>query len=242
MRNTTTALQVPSDNQSPRYELIEQHLPLAKAIVARVRLAYGLAIPFDDLYSLGLTGLMRAAERFDPTRGVPFATFAYHRVRGAVIDGLRRDPGVRLDDPLRPAPGYLAAFESATPANDNGNASVRPEVGHREHRWALSDPSAVRLSAPESLDALADEASVHPDDLIERKQLAELLSTAIAALPEPERRIVELHYYDDLSFSEIGARLGICKPWAFRLHNKAIARLREILGELGETALAALGA
>ncbi len=240
MRNTNAAVQIHSDNPFPRSELIERHLPLAKSIVARIRLANGLSASFDDLYSLGLTGLMQAAERFDPTRGVSFATFAYYRIRGAVLDGLRRDPDLRLDDPTRPAFHHCSL--PASPANDNGRTAAPSGTRHDQRGWALSDPTMFHAMPPESIDEIADDAFTHPDDEIERKRLAVQLRAAIASLPEAERQVVELHYYDDLSFSEIGARLGICKPWAFRLHNKAIERLREALGDLGEDVLAALGA
>src|SRR4051794_21525343 len=145
MMNNTTALRVPSNNPSPRSEVIERHVPLAKSIVARLRLTYGLNASFDDLYSLGLTGLMQAADRFDPARGASFATYAYHRIRGAVLDGLRRDPDVRLVDPLR-ATSFNSAFRaSGIAANDNGRASVPSETPRDEPRWGLADPSTTYL-------------------------------------------------------------------------------------------------
>jgi RNA polymerase sigma factor FliA len=242
MTNTNAALRTPTDTPSSTTEVIERHVPLAKSIVARIRQSHGLSAPFDDLYSLGLGGLMQAAERFDPARGVSFATFAYYRIRGAVLDGLRRDPELRLADPLRSSAADRPLPSSAIPANDNGRAGATSPPPRDEPRWLLLDPSAVHLLSPESIDELADEYAAHPDEEIERKRLAERLRTAISALPEPERQIVELHYYDDLSFSEIGARLGVCEPWAFRLHNKAIERLREMLGDLGDDLLTALGA
>src|SRR5689334_9898661 len=132
MMNNTAVLRNPTSNPSPRSEVIERHVPLAKAVVARIRLAHGLSASFDDLYSLGLTGLMQAAERFDPARGVSFATYAYYRIRGAVLDGLRRDPDLRLDDPTRPAFHHCSLPAGRIAANDNGRAGPRPPPPHAQ--------------------------------------------------------------------------------------------------------------
>lgn len=76
--------------------------------------------------------------------------------------------------------------------------------------------------ALDDIGALPDESASDPDEEIERQRLAARIATALSSLPDVERRVVELHYYDDLSFAEIGEKLGICKPWAFRLHKKAL--------------------
>ena len=235
MRNATTALRVPSDNPSPRNEVIERCLPLAKSIAAKLRLAHGLAAPFDDLYALGVDGLMQAADRFDPTRGVAFTTFAYYRIRGAILDSLRREPQPHLLAASRVAPARAPrVIAAALPANDNARTSERSEADEDHPGWSLSEPATVHLASVQELDSLPDESAPHPDEEVERQWLARRVRAALEALPEIERRIIQLHYYEELSFSEIGAELGICKPWAFRLHNKALRQLRQALAELGE--------
>jgi RNA polymerase sigma factor FliA len=245
MTNTAAALQVSADHPSPRSEVIERCLPLVKSITARLRLAHGLNAPFDDIYEIGVDGLMEASERFDPARGVAFTTFAYYRIRGAILDSLRRDP-----ERLFTASGHRATSTAANgasaqlhAANDNGSAGGAIRAPEAEHgTWRFSDPETVLLASLDELGSLPDETAPHLDEEVERRWLAKRIQAALGELPEIERRVIELHYYEDLSFSEIGAQLGICKPWAFRLHNKAIRQLRQELGELAGLALAALSA
>ena len=238
--NNTSPARTSARSLSPRDELIARCLPLVKSIAARLRAAHGLSTSFDDLYSHGFTGLAQAADRFDPGRGASFTTFAYYRIRGAMLDGLRREsprPHVEI--------GQLAAYTdrgsmvSQTAVNDNGSWGDSGDIAS-----SLSSSGAlapIHLTSLDALDEIPDESACHPDDEIERSRLAERIQAAMAALPETERKIVELYYYQDLSFSEIGVRLGICKPWAFRLHRKAMRQLREALSELDESTVRAAG-
>jgi RNA polymerase sigma factor for flagellar operon FliA len=236
MKNKAVALRTPESWSSSRDEVIERSLPLVRSIAARLRLAHGLSMPFEDLFALGVTGLLQAAERFDPSRGVAFVTFAYYRIRGAILDSLRRDPDLHhiyaAQMPVAIAGHEVPYGEIA--ANDNGRFDLAAEAPVGQLTWTLSDP-AVHLMSLDALGAIADESAPHPDEEVERRWQAERIGTALAALPDIERQVIQLYYYEDLSFSEIGARLGICKPWAFRLHNKAVNRLRETLAELAES-------
>jgi RNA polymerase sigma factor for flagellar operon FliA len=230
MKNNTAALRI-NDNGS-RNEAIEKSLPLVKSIAARFRQAHGLSASFDELYALGVDGLMQAATRFDPNRGVAFTTFAYYRIRGAILDSLRREPdGARLTAVSMPIETSLPLLGVAA-ANDNGRPQDRPTGRQGTLGWLFAEAA---VSQPvEDIDELADEDAPSLDEEVERHRVAQRVAAALATLPETERRVVELHYYDELSFAEIGAKLGICKPWAFRLHNKALKHLKEKLAELAE--------
>jgi RNA polymerase sigma factor for flagellar operon FliA len=234
MTNTALALRFHNDNSQSRNELIERSLPLVKSIAARLRQAHGLSASFEDLYAVGVDGLLQAAERFDPARGVAFTTFAYYRVRGAILDSLRRDPERALLTAARPAmPAHSSASVGIQPANDNGRSDERARS--TPLAWLFAEFASAQTSSLDDLGSLPDESAPDPDDEIERRRIAARVAAALSALPETERRVVELHYYEELSFSEIGTKLGICKPWAFRLHNKALKQLKEKLAELGES-------
>lgn len=235
MTNNTAALRLHNEFSTARNEVIERCLPLVKSITARLRLSHGRGASFDDLYEIGIDGLMQAADRFDPARGASFTTFAYYRIRGAILDSLRRGP-------LRPSIGVAQAEASVAvetlghvmAANDNGRFDGRSEPPKRNLIWQLCEPVLAHQVPLEDINALADDSAPHPDEELERQRLAERVVAAISTLPEMERRVVELHYYEELSFAEIGKKLGICKPWAFRLHNKALRQLRERLAELSD--------
>jgi RNA polymerase sigma factor for flagellar operon FliA len=236
MMNNTAALRHHNEPSTARNEVIERSLPLVKSIAARLRQAHGLSASFDDLYALGVDGLLQAADRFDSTRGVAFTTFAYYRIRGAILDSLRRDPErARLGAPRAAVPAGSRASAQIEAANDNGRAGDASATSTESIAWLFAPPAAVQVTSLDELGSLPDESALHPDEEIERHRVAERVTAALSALPETERRVVELHYYEELSFAEIGARLGICKPWAFRLHNKALKRLKEKLAELCDT-------
>lgn len=223
---------------SLRNPLIEKHLPLVQAIARKVKKTLTAAIDYEDLVGYGSKGLVEAAERFDPTQGVTFSTFAYYRIRGAILDSLRGDPE-RQRVGARPDLVAVAPSRHARAANDNGRVYRPDEPTTERLSWLLSESAAVHLTSLDEIGSLPDEAAPHPDEEVERHRLAERVATALSALPEIERRVVELHYYEELSFSEIGAKLGICKPWAFRLHNKALRQLKEKLAELNDDDVAA---
>jgi RNA polymerase sigma factor for flagellar operon FliA len=234
MSNTASAVRINADNSTQRNEVIERSLPLVKSIAARLRQAHGLNASFDDLYALGIDGLLQAADRFDPARGVAFTTFAYYRIRGAILDSLRRDPE-RPAAARAPIPSGLRVTAQMQAANDNDRAEGGADSPKERLGWLFAESMGVHLRSLDELGSIPDESAPDPDEEIERHRLAERVAAALSGLPETERRVVELHYYEELSFSEIGAKLGICKPWAFRLHNKALKQLKETLAELHDS-------
>jgi RNA polymerase sigma factor for flagellar operon FliA len=236
MSNNAAALRINAQNSTHRNEVIERSLPLVKSIAARLRQAHGGTASFDDLYALGVDGLLQAADRFDPARGVAFTTFAYYRIRGAILDSLRRDPErPRLAASRAAIPAGLRVTAHMQAVNDNGRAEGGADSSTERLGWLFAESVGVHLTSLDELGSLPDESAPHPDEQIERHRLAERVAAALSGLPETERRVVELHYYEELSFSEIGAKLGICKPWAFRLHNKALKQLKETLAELHDS-------
>jgi RNA polymerase sigma factor (sigma-70 family) len=130
-------------------------------------------------------------------------------------------------------PAYSSASPGGHPANDNGRSDER--VRSTLPTWLFADSAPALNASLDDLASLPDESAPDPDDQIERHRIAARVTAALSSLPETERRVVELHYYEELSFSEIGTKLGICKPWAFRLHNKALKQLKEKLAELSES-------
>jgi len=228
MKSTPSAVVRTSLQPPPRQHVIEDCLPLVKSIVARTRLAHGLRATFDDLYAAGVTGLLEAAERFDPSRGVAFTTFAYYRIRGAVLDTKRTE--ARPISPATPAAfvQLSATLTDQRPANTN--AVLSPESAATASTWTPSDGNPVQLVPFEVLDSVEDESAPHPDEEVERRWRSARVRQALAGPPDLERRVLELHYYEDESFAGISAKLGMCKPWAFRLYARGLRMLREALG------------
>lgn len=224
-----------------RAALVAQHLDLsrraAKAIHARVH----QHLEFDELVAMGNLGLAEAADRWDPDSGATFRTFAYYRVNGAILDGVRRNSNLprrvwaRLTALAATAEYLQAAGQRAATARKTAAAPSTADR-LREVQAALG---AIRTMYLVSMDAVAEEqlpADATPaDEALGRRRQHQALARALARLPDRERAIVTAHYVDGKTLLEAGEAMGLSKSWASRLHARAVDLLREHLAaELGE--------
>jgi len=195
-------------------------------------------IELDELVALGNTGLAEAASRFDPSRGVPFAAFAWYRVQGAIVDGLRKATTL----PSR-VWAQLVALRATSEYLENraerdagaAKTGVAPPSGADALAAAKSAIAAIKTMYMTSLETLQEagfdpaQEKVDPTDNIHAKRMSTRLRTAIAALPEKERALMTKHYWEGKNLLEAGEELGISKSWASRLHAQAVDRLRAIV-------------
>lgn len=225
-----------------RSRLVDEHLPLVRAVAAQIKRYLPPSIELDELVSYGAAGLLEAAERYDDRHGVTFSTFAYYRVRGAIFDGLRqighlpRTEYARLRAHER-AHEYLSNLQDREiGARAQGGA---PATTLEDEAEALySALSGVVTSFVTSLEALAeageeflDETADDPAERIHVRELSPRVRTALAALPEKERHFIEKHYFEGKTLLEAGQELGLSKSWASRLHARAIELLRDQLND-----------
>jgi RNA polymerase sigma factor for flagellar operon FliA len=225
----------PSPDLAPdRDELVRQGLPLVKAIAERLRRRYTLSATFDDLCAMGMTGLAIAIDRFDPSRGASFVTFAYHKVRGAILDGLRRSDR-RYSFEMR---CHVAAERRAAEqlAFDDGLLSCgsesRIETVADDIAASMTQVATLHLAAVSGADD--EHTPLEPDEAVHQREVRERVQLAIARLPEREREVISLYYYGDGSLADVAAQLGISRAWVSRLLKRALAALRNPLAELGE--------
>lgn len=221
---------------------MDKHLGLVRSIAVQVRRQLSPSVELDDLVAYGSEGLLEAAERFDERVGCAFSTFAYHRIRGAIYDGLRRMGQLGRADFAR-----LRAAQRAT--------AVLASLAERERGAAASAPAAPSPTVEADLRALhgalqavavtyvmsleaAGEAGLEiaadgpsAEDTTRLRQLGARVRAAITTLPDKERHFIEKHYFEDKSLTAAGAELGLSKSWASRLHARAVEMLRDSLGE-----------
>jgi len=224
-----------------RRTLIEAYAPLARYVVDRLNLRPGPALEYDDLLSQAVVGLIDAVDRFDPSRGIKFETYAYHRIRGAVMDMLRELDW--LPRSVRQREAELAgAYEKL-----EGRLGRPPTDGELAEELGITvealDELAreVGMQAMQSLDecvgleqweggtvgeVVADEAAPSPEEEVERWSERDMLARAIDVLPEAERTVISLYYYEGLTLKEIGRALGVTESRACQIHGKAMVRLR----------------
>jgi RNA polymerase sigma factor for flagellar operon FliA len=219
-------------------------LPFVEALARRMAASMPNSIDIGDLVQDGVLGLIDAAHRFDADRGIKFETFAERRVRGAMIDALRRDAwprGVRRQrrelDAAREALRRELGHEPSM-------ADLAARVGSDEKRLSRT---IVRINTIESTSPLAtgehfDEASLppalvpsepdSPDAAYEKLETRNRVRAAIQSLPWRERKVVGLYYYGEVTMKQIGAEIGVNESRVSQLHARAIRRLRAALGEM----------
>jgi len=220
-------------------------LPFVEALARRMASSMPNSIDIGDLVQDGVLGLIDAARRFDEDRGIKFETFAERRVRGAMIDALRRDAwprGVRRQrrelDAAREALRRELGHEPSM-------ADLAARVGSDEKRLSRT---IVRINTIEATSPLAtgehfDESCLPtalvpsepdaPDKAYEKLETRERVRTAIQSLPWREQKVIGLYYYGEVTMKEIGSQIGVNESRVSQLHARAIRRLRDALGEMG---------
>src|SRR5213082_167578 len=219
-------------------------LPFVEALARRMAASMPNSIDISDLVQDGMLGLIDAAHRFDEARGIKFETFAERRVRGAMIDALRKDAwprGVRRQrrelDAAREALRRELGHEPSM-------ADLAARVGSDEKRLSRT---IVRINTIEATSPLAtgehfDESSLPtvlvpsepdaPDTAYEKVETRDRVRTAIASLPERERKVIALYYYGEVTMKQIGAEIGVNESRVSQLHARAIGRLRDAVGDM----------
>jgi len=219
-------------------------LPFVEALARRMASSMPHSIDIGDLVQDGVIGLIDAANRFDADRGIKFETFAERRVRGAMIDALRKDAwprGVR-----RQRRELEAAREELRRelGHEPSLADLAAKIGSDEKRLGRT---IVRINAIESTSPLAnnenlDESTLptalipsepeQPDEAYERQETKERVCAAIASLPPREQKVISLYYYGEATMKQIGAEIGVNESRVSQLHARAIRRLRDALGSM----------
>lgn len=227
-----------------RETLVLQYGPLVKYVVGRLAIGLPTIMDFEDVLSDGTIGLIEAVERFDPSAGVKFETYAIRRVRGSIIDALRRAD--RLPRSVRQNARKLGQTAEAlreTLGREPEDHEVAEAAGVTVDRYytMLTDASWVTVSLDNLLASSADgegyPAAEMPKDpdatdpvrTIERKELVKALALAIEQLPDRERLVVALYYQDELTQREIAKVLEISESRVCQLHARSLERLRTTL-------------
>lgn len=208
-----------------RDELIEQYMPYAASIASRVSQTLSSAVDYEDVLCNARLGLLEAAKRFDEGENVDFRTFAYYRIKGAIYDGLRRSGWL---------PRTLYAklkFEEAS--NEYMQYKSEGAVKSLDHKAEADANNTVNTLASIyiiSLDA-QDDFDVPDDKAVDIEKKSEFLEVrnymreAIGTLPDKEKQLVKMYYFQNKTLEEIGNKMGLSKSWTSRLHARALSLL-----------------
>ena len=229
-------------NTRERNEYIENYAPLIKYVADRLASRLPPHISKEDLVSAGILGLIDAVDKFDPTRNIQFKTYAEFRVKGAMLDELRSMDWVPRS--VRKKAGQLEkAYQNLEAelgrlASDEEVAAVL-NVSIEDFHRLLNEVRGVSLVDMEAFRSLgsdqgrldffeivADEEALNALDSLGLSEVRTVIAEAITGLPEKERLVVAMYYYDELTMKEIGEVLGYTESRISQLHTKALLRLR----------------
>ena len=231
--------------ENARERLVVAYSPLVKFIAGRMASGLPSHVEESDLVSYGLLGLIGAIERFDLEREIKFETFAVARIKGAIIDELRsldwvpRSVRSRARDVER-AHAKLEARLQRAPSDEEMAVELEMSVDEfngvlleianssvlaLDDLWTFADPdgSGGQISV---LDTIHDPNAVDPETEAQTGELKDRLADAIESLPERERLVIALYYYENLTLREIGEVLGVTESRVSQLHTKAVLALR----------------
>jgi len=217
-------------------------LPFVESLARRVASSMPHSIELSDLVQDGMIGLIDAVRRYDEARGIKFETFAERRVRGAMIDALRRDAwprGVRRQRRELEAAREQLRKELGT---EPSLADLAKKMGANEERLGRTFgrintiEQTSPLSAAENADnstlppALVPSEPPSPDKAFEAQEVKDRIRAAIASLPPRERTVIGLYYYGEATMKQIGAEIGVNESRVSQLHARAVQRLKKALG------------
>lgn len=226
-------------------QLMIEHLPTVRYLARRIHERLPQHVDIEDLFSAGVLGLIDAFRKFDPGKKVQFRSYAQFRIRGAILDSLRtldwsprdlRRKGRAIDEAIR----ALTARSGRSPSEPEIAAELSMELG--EYQQLLGELKGLEigtLHAEHSEDSGEEELAYIPnkpeDDPLFcclRSEMQARFASAIDQLPERERLVMTLYYYEEMTMKEIGLTLGVVESRVSQIHASAVLRLRSFLASL----------
>ena len=229
--------------------LIQKYSPLVHYVVRKINLGKTGTLEADDLIGFGSFGLMDAIDKFDPAKNVKFKTYAVTRIRGSIYDELRSIDWVprSVRQKAKAVEQAINAVEART-GRTAEDQEIADEMGMdiREFYTTMTKISGTTMLSLDNnpypgtddkismIDTIESPSSINPDVSVEREAVKELIIKGINELPEKEKKVLILYYYEDLTLKEIGEVLNVTESRVSQLHTKAIVRLRAKLAEIKE--------
>ncbi|MBL92654.1 MAG: FliA/WhiG family RNA polymerase sigma factor [Myxococcales bacterium] len=222
------AIQAYTSKPVDENELIKTHSGLIDRCAHRLTMRTGMYDMFDDLWVSGAMALLDAHRRFDTSRGIKFETFAEHRIRGSMLDEMRKQDHLprRLraqTEGMKNARKRLANDLGREPTNEELCEELEIDIAQLGNLQGLTQP----IVDIQKIEPYHEEQDTSPFTLLENKELKALVTRSIGTLPERLQLVLSLHYVEALTYREIAGILGVSEPRVCQLHGQAIKLVRE---------------
>jgi len=228
-----------------REAFIKQYNPLVKYVAGKVAVGMPSNVEFDDLVGYGVFGLLDAIDKYDPERNIKFKTYAVTRIRGAIFDELRLIDFVprSVRQKTREIESTISSLEAqlGRTASDQeiANAMGMDETEYMKTMQKISGTSIISLNdlwysgddndKVSIVDSIESPSSLNPDVVVVNEEIRRVIIDAINELPDKEKKILVLYYYEDLTLKDIGRVLQVTESRVSQLHTKAVLHLRSKL-------------
>ena len=231
-------------NPSPeiREQIILEYAPLVKIVAGRLSMYLGYTVEYDDLVGYGIFGLIDAIDKFNSQKDVKFETYASLRIRGSILDQIRkmdwiprtvRQKQKKLDEAIK-----RVEMRTGKNASDEEIALEIGISGDELLIWqsqlkitnVVSLNEFVEQGSEPVMDAGGNSHFIQPEEKIQENELKEVLKDTLETLTEKERRVIELYYYEELTLKEISRILGVSESRISQLHTKALQKMRKKMG------------
>jgi RNA polymerase sigma factor for flagellar operon FliA len=224
-----------------RQEFIERHLPLVKTVIGRMRMTLPESLDFDDLHSAGITGLMTAVRKYDPSQNRTFPAFAIAHIRGAVLDELRRmdllsrgnrEKAKKLQKVMTELeqqlgrPASEEEIQKALHVSPEQYGQLLEEIKPVSFLPLDSAASTQELGEMSLRDVIQDEEQLSAEEQLEKKELIALVLERLQQLPDISKKVMAMYYFEDMRLAEIAAAFGLSEGRISQIHTQAVVSLR----------------
>lgn len=208
-----------------RNVMVEQYLPYASSIASKVMQTLSSSVDYDDVMCYARLGLLEAARKFDTTMNVDFKTFSYYRIKGAIYDGLRKTgwiprslyARIKFEQATNEYLQYMAEKTGPTARVAEDELSEIYDTVN-----SLASIYVISVDATEEGMELEDKKSKDIEQSAEFQQIKQYMKESIESLPDKERKLVKMYYFQNKTLEEAGEQLGLSKSWTSRLHARAL--------------------
>ena len=236
------------DEKSPlvnKEQIVEKYIPLVKYLASRIMLGKTKYMEYEDLVGYGIIGLLDAINRYDSTKGMKFSSYATLRIKGTMIDEIRKKRPIS-----KGAMDKLAKYNEAVETLQNNflreptleeicnymdlNLQEVSQIENYINYMSVISLESIIYSEDDVtvMETLEDKNLISPEDSLEDKEKIEILAKAIDKLKEKDKLVLNLYYYEKLTLKEIGEVLGVSESRVCQLHSRAIRNLRSVMEKI----------